>query len=178
MSGPTASGRVWVRFEERHMPREGLGELALAALRVSPDGFAVLADGEPRTLRTEEPQAGLTLECLMTRLSAEVRATLQTALDATSDAFAVYDVERGDECGISGLRLVLINLAGAQPLASGDPDELVGQDLRDFYPEVRWSSADDERWGWSSSTSTVSRASMTASATQWVTSCCRPWAHG
>lgn len=128
---------------------------------------ATLTDGEPRTLRTEEPQAGLTLECLMARLSAggvervvvatrdvtelaagerlltaayemtaEVRATLQTALDATSDAFAVYDVERGDEGGISDLRLVLINLAGAQSLVSGDPDELVGQDLRAFYPEA------------------------------------------
>lgn len=206
------------------MPREGLGELALAALGASADGFTVfhaergrdgevtrfvvdlvndvsaqwagrdvgecsgldlleldpaaldtgrwalmratLADGEPRRLRTKQPEPRVTLECLMTRhgvqgaervvvatrdvtelvagerllaaayeMTAEVRATLQTALDATTDAFAVYDVERDAEGEISGLRLVLINLAGALPLADGgDPDELVGQDLRDFYP--------------------------------------------
>jgi diguanylate cyclase (GGDEF)-like protein len=206
------------------MPREGLAELALAALGASADGFAVfhaersrdgevtcfvvdlvndvsaqwagrdvdecsgldlmeldptaldtgrwalmratLADGEPRRLRTELPETQVTLECLMTRhgvqgaervvvatrdvtelvagerllaaayeMTAEVRATLQTALDATTDAFAVYDVERDVEGEISSLRLVLINVAGALPLADGgDPDELVGQDLRDFYP--------------------------------------------
>jgi diguanylate cyclase (GGDEF)-like protein len=206
------------------MPREGLGELALAALRASADGFTVyhtergpdgevtrfvvdlvndasagwagrdvdecpgldlmeldpiavasgrwalmlatLVDGEPRRLRTERPDSGVVLEFLMTRhgaeddgrvvvatrdvtelvtgerlltaayeMTAEVRATLQTALDATSDAFAVYDVEPDDEGEISGLRLVLINLAGALGLADGgDPDELVGQDLRDIYP--------------------------------------------
>jgi diguanylate cyclase (GGDEF)-like protein len=205
------------------MRRDGLGELALAALRASADGFAVyrvergqdgevttfvvelvndafagwagrstqecvgldvtdldpdardngrralmvatLTDGEPRRLRTERPDLGVTLECLMTRhtrdggervvvttrdvtelvagerllsaayeMTAEVRATLQTALDATSDAFAVYDVERDGDGVIVGLRLVLINMAGALPLSDGGPDALVGQDLRDFYP--------------------------------------------
>jgi diguanylate cyclase (GGDEF)-like protein len=212
------------------MGREGLGELALAALRASADGFAVyrlergpdgepdrfvadvvnetlagwwgrtvdeclgcdlteldpgthqndrralmlatLSDGAPRRLRTERPDGGATLECVMTRctgeaervviatrdvselvagerllsaayeMTAEVRATLQTALDATSDAFAVYDVERDVDGVITGLRLVLINLAGALLLADGDPDALVGQDLRDFYP----SATADELW--------------------------------
>jgi diguanylate cyclase (GGDEF)-like protein len=206
------------------MPREGLGELALAALGVSADGFAVcrverapddriesfiidlvnesaarwlgrtverclgarmrellpsvaelglwdlmvatLVDGQVRKERLELPGASdTTLEFLMTRLladdteyvvvvghdvteivagerlltaayemTAEVRATLQTALDSTSDAFAVYDVERDDQGQIRGLALVLINLAGAQLLSHGDPDELVGQELRDLYP--------------------------------------------
>ncbi len=211
------------------MPREGLGELALAALDASADGFAVLRarrgpqgdlvrwvpalvnrtladllaqladdgtgpdgldrgdllelepgtatrglwelsaatllDGQRRRVRLDLHEAtpdGPVLECLISRLqeelvvlsfrdiselaagerllaaayemTAEVRATLQTALDSTSDAFAVYDVERDLGGAITGLRLVLINLAGALPLASGDPDELVGQDLRDFYP--------------------------------------------
>jgi diguanylate cyclase (GGDEF)-like protein len=129
---------------------------------------ATLADGEPRKQRTEQPEAGLTLECLMTRygtpgvervvvatrdvtelvagerllatayeMTAEVRATLQTALDATSDAFAVYEVERDAERAVCGLRLVLINVAGAMPLACGGPDELVGRDLCDFYPDAR-----------------------------------------
>lgn len=206
------------------MGREGLGQLALAALRASADGLSVyhlergsdgdparfvtelvnpafarwlgrteddcagrdlteldpathesgrfdlmlatLADGQPRRLRTELPD-GTTLECVMTRapgetervvvatrdvtdlvagerllaaayeMTAEVRATLQTALDATSDAFAVYDVVRDDDGVIQGLTLVLMNLAGALPLADGDPDALVGQDLCDLYPAAK-----------------------------------------
>jgi diguanylate cyclase (GGDEF)-like protein len=82
-----------------------------------------------------ELAAGERLLAAAYEMTADVRATLQTALDATSDAFAVYDVVRDADAAICGLQLVLINVAGALPLSGGDPDELVGQDLRDFYPE-------------------------------------------
>jgi diguanylate cyclase (GGDEF)-like protein len=65
--------------------------------------------------------------------TAAVRATLQTALDATSEAFAVYDVVRDDQARLRGLHLVLINASGAAPLGA-DPDDLVGQDLREIHP--------------------------------------------
>jgi len=64
-----------------------------------------------------------------------VRSTLQTALDATSDAFAVYDVRRDSFGRPVGLSLIAINKAGASPLAAG-PEELIGRDLLDFFPEA------------------------------------------
>ncbi|MEJ2577596.1 MAG: GGDEF domain-containing protein, partial [Kineosporiaceae bacterium] len=67
--------------------------------------------------------------------AARVRATLQTALDATTDAFAVYSVELGTGLIPSALPLLMINAAGAAPI--GDPDDLVGRDLRDFYPAAQ-----------------------------------------
>lgn len=208
------------------MPREGLGELALAALGASADGFAVcrvertpddqidgfvvdlvnesatrwlgrsvgqclgvrvselfpsaaelglldlmaatLADGQSRKEKLVLPgTSDSTLEFVITRLlvddaeyvvvvehdvteivigerlltaayemTAEVRATLQTALDSTSDAFAVYDVEREEQGQVRKLTLVLINLAGALLLSNGDPDEPVGRELRDLYPSA------------------------------------------
>jgi diguanylate cyclase (GGDEF)-like protein len=67
--------------------------------------------------------------------TAAVHATLQTALDATSEAFAVYDMVRDDQACLCGLHLVLINASGAAPL-DADPDDLVGQDLREIYPDA------------------------------------------
>ena len=67
--------------------------------------------------------------------TAAVRATLQTALDATSEAFAVYDVIRDDQACLRGLHLVLINASGAAPLGA-DADDLVGRDLRDIHPDA------------------------------------------
>jgi len=67
--------------------------------------------------------------------TAEVRATLQTALDATSEAFAVCDVVRDDQAHPARLPVVLINAAGAAPLGT-DPDDLVGRDLQEVYPTV------------------------------------------
>ena len=65
--------------------------------------------------------------------TANARATLQTALDATSDAFAVYDVARDRLGQVDRLRLVMINAAGAAPL-NRRPQTLVGWDLREVEP--------------------------------------------
>jgi diguanylate cyclase (GGDEF)-like protein len=67
--------------------------------------------------------------------AAGVRATLQTALDSTSDCFAVYDVQYDSDLTPSELRLVMINAAGAEPF--GVPDDLIGMDLREFYPVAK-----------------------------------------
>jgi len=94
-------------------------------------------DGDQVVVATRDVSelvAGERLLSAAYEMTAEVRATLQTALDATSDAFAVYDVERDAYGELTGLRLVLINLAGALPLTDGDPDALVGMELREFYP--------------------------------------------
>jgi diguanylate cyclase (GGDEF)-like protein len=96
------------------------------------------ADGERVVVATRDVSelvAGERLLAAAYEMTAEVRATLQTALDATSDAFAVYDVVRDDDGRLTGLRLVMINMAGALPLADGDPEALVGRDLRDFFPD-------------------------------------------
>jgi diguanylate cyclase (GGDEF)-like protein len=69
--------------------------------------------------------------------TAEVRATLQTALDASTEAFAVYDVVRDGDSRASGLELVLINMAGAQQLGVGEPEDLTGGLLEDFFPDAR-----------------------------------------
>ena len=68
--------------------------------------------------------------------TAEVRATLQTALDATTEAFAVYDVVRDQDSRVSGLQLVLINAAGALQLGAEDAEDLTGGDPRDFFPDA------------------------------------------
>ncbi|HET9657765.1 MAG TPA: diguanylate cyclase [Kineosporiaceae bacterium] len=68
--------------------------------------------------------------------AASARATLQTALDSTSDAFAIYDVVRNEQERVGELRLVLINMAGAAPLGR-EPEELVGEELYDLFPAVR-----------------------------------------
>lgn len=73
--------------------------------------------------------------------AAGVRATLRAVLDATSDRFAVYDVELDDELTPVGLRLVLMNAAGAGPL--GAVEDLIGQDLRELYPRA----VDSGLWG-------------------------------
>ncbi|HET9655947.1 MAG TPA: GGDEF domain-containing protein [Kineosporiaceae bacterium] len=115
----------------------------------SPDGMPVVVECLLTRLATDpaeavvmtvrdisELAAGERLLAAAYEMTAEVRATLQTALDSTSDAFAVYDVVRDDGGGMSGLRLVLMNLAGALLLSDGDADDLVGRDMRDFYPEA------------------------------------------
>lgn len=68
--------------------------------------------------------------------AASARATLQTALDSTSDAFAVYDVLRGADGLIDRLRLVMINVAGAAPLGAA-PADLAGWDLREVDPTAQ-----------------------------------------
>ena len=68
--------------------------------------------------------------------TAAVRATMQAALDATTDGFAVYDVTYNPDGGLDRLSLVLMNRAGAGALGFNEPDDLFGQDLREFYPDV------------------------------------------
>lgn len=60
------------------------------------------------------------------------RATLQTALDATSDAFAVFDVARGDDGELGSLCLRLVNAAGAASCGVA-PDLLIGCGLPDLF---------------------------------------------
>lgn len=64
-----------------------------------------------------------------------MQVLLQTALDATSDAFAVYRVHRDRHGAVAGTSLMVINQAGARPLP-GDQKDLVGQDLREFFPRA------------------------------------------
>jgi diguanylate cyclase (GGDEF)-like protein len=68
--------------------------------------------------------------------TASVQATLQTALDSTSDAFAVYDVVRDEHHEVTGVRLVMVNQSGADAFGTTGPDELVDVDLRDLDAEA------------------------------------------
>jgi diguanylate cyclase (GGDEF)-like protein len=68
--------------------------------------------------------------------TAEVQATLQTALDATTDAFAIYDLNHDGDHHLLGLRLVLMNASGARELGLRCPADVVGMDLRDFHPSA------------------------------------------
>jgi diguanylate cyclase (GGDEF)-like protein len=67
--------------------------------------------------------------------TAEMRATLQTALDATTDGFAVYAVERDHQGRLIELHNLHTNLAGAQSLGL-DPEEVVGRTLHEVLPDV------------------------------------------
>jgi len=68
--------------------------------------------------------------------TAEVQATLQTALDATTDAFAIFELNHDGDHHILGLQLVLMNVSGARELGLCGPGEVVGMDLRDFHPSA------------------------------------------
>ena len=65
--------------------------------------------------------------------TAEMRATLQTALDATSDGFAVYNLTRGEDGSLLSLRVVHANAAGASSLGF-DPLDMIDRDLREIFP--------------------------------------------
>jgi len=63
----------------------------------------------------------------------------RAALDASPDGFAIYQVitdpgPHGGQAHVTALQLVSINSAGAAGFG-GDRDTLIGQDLRDIYPE-------------------------------------------
>ena len=117
-----------VRRERMTVPA-GSGELTLQ--------LHVAAFGADRVVLTaRDITERVTGEKLLTQAhqqTANARATLQTALDATSDAFAVYDVVRDRHGQIDRLRLVMINAAGAAPLDQR-PQALVGWDLREVDP--------------------------------------------
>jgi diguanylate cyclase (GGDEF)-like protein/PAS domain S-box-containing protein len=68
--------------------------------------------------------------------TAEMRATLQTALDATSDGFAVYELELDEDAMLSALHVVHANEAGAGYLGL-DPTEMVGMEIREVLPTVQ-----------------------------------------
>jgi diguanylate cyclase (GGDEF)-like protein/PAS domain S-box-containing protein len=67
--------------------------------------------------------------------TAEMRATLQTALDATSDCFAVYALEWDEDRFLTGLRVLHANAAACASLRL-EPDEMVNRELRELFPEV------------------------------------------
>jgi diguanylate cyclase (GGDEF)-like protein len=73
--------------------------------------------------------------------AASAQATLDAALDATTDGFAVFDVDHG-AAGAEHARLVLINTSGARLLGHQDRAELTGQELRKLFPH----SASAQLW--------------------------------
>jgi diguanylate cyclase (GGDEF)-like protein len=68
--------------------------------------------------------------------TANARAALQAALDATSDSFAVYALERDAAGNVERIVVRLANTAAAEPLGF-TPEDLVGQDLLDAFPELQ-----------------------------------------
>ena len=67
--------------------------------------------------------------------TAEMRVTLQTALDATSEGFAIYQLEWDDAMRLAALRVVHANAAGAEFLGL-EPDAMVGMELHELFPEA------------------------------------------
>jgi diguanylate cyclase (GGDEF)-like protein/PAS domain S-box-containing protein len=70
--------------------------------------------------------------------TAEMRATLQTALDATSDCFAVYALEWEERPGarvLTGLRVLHVNAAASERLGR-EPEDMIGMELHEFFPDV------------------------------------------
>jgi diguanylate cyclase (GGDEF)-like protein len=57
-------------------------------------------------------------------------------LDATTDAFAIFELNHDGDHHILGLQLVLMNVSGARELGLCGPGEVVGMDLRDFHPSA------------------------------------------
>ena len=123
---------------------DGAGALRGRHVVTTPDGDRVL-DGVVTLLDTDlvlttwrDVTDAVEGERLLERAyeeTAEMRATLQTALDATSDGFAVYSLEWDDHRALTGLRVVHANAAGAQSLGL-DPNDLVGLELHEFLPDV------------------------------------------
>ncbi len=68
--------------------------------------------------------------------AATTRVALQTALDATSDSFAVYGLERDRSGQVRRIVVRLANTAAAGPLGY-EPDALVGRDLLEVFPDLR-----------------------------------------
>jgi hypothetical protein len=124
------AGPALQRIERDAGPEGGAAVLEAVITRLGQD--RVVLAGRDVT----ELASGQRLLAAAYEQTAEVRATLQTALDATTEAFAVYDVVRDQHSRVSGLRLVLINAAGALQLGVEDPEDLTGGDLRDFFPDA------------------------------------------
>jgi diguanylate cyclase (GGDEF)-like protein len=102
------------------------------------DGLYVPIDGDTLLVTWRDVTDAVEGERLLERAyeeTAEMRVTLQTALDATSDGFAVYALESDDEGQLVELRVVHANAAGAMSLGL-DPFEMVGMGLHEFFPDV------------------------------------------
>jgi diguanylate cyclase (GGDEF)-like protein/PAS domain S-box-containing protein len=108
------------------------------------DGFQVRLDLDTLLVGWRDVTQIIEGERLLSRAydeTAEMRVTLQTALDATSDGFAVYGLERDEDGRLQNLRLVHANAAGAASVGF-EPADLVGMDLREFFP----GAADSGLW--------------------------------
>jgi diguanylate cyclase (GGDEF)-like protein len=68
--------------------------------------------------------------------TASARAALQAALDATTDSFAVYGLERDESGAVARIVVRLANAAAAEPLGFS-PEDLVGHDLLEVFPELQ-----------------------------------------
>ena len=116
----------------RRMPAEVAGERTLLDTEVVRlDGGTVMCSWRDVTDLAES-------EALLSHAyeeTAEMRVTLQTALDATSDGFAVYQLEWDDSMSLVGMRVVHANVAGAESLGL-DPDTMIGMELHEFFPAV------------------------------------------
>ena len=68
--------------------------------------------------------------------TAMARAALQAALDATTDSFAVYGLERNETGTVERIVVRLANTAAAEPLGFS-PQDVVGHDLLEAFPDLQ-----------------------------------------
>jgi diguanylate cyclase (GGDEF)-like protein len=68
--------------------------------------------------------------------TATTRAALQAALDATTDSFAVYGLIRDEGGAVARIVVRLANAAAAEPLGFS-PENLVGHDLLEVFPDLQ-----------------------------------------
>jgi diguanylate cyclase (GGDEF)-like protein len=120
------------RTRTEHVAEDGIRTVETVVTAIDPDGL--LMDFRDVT----DQVAG---EAMLTRAyeeTAEMRATLQTALDATSDGFAVYGLDLDDAGDLAALHVLHANAAGAESLGL-DPDAMIGMEVHEFFPEVETS---------------------------------------
>jgi diguanylate cyclase (GGDEF)-like protein/PAS domain S-box-containing protein len=68
------------------------------------------------------------------RETAEVRATLHTALDATSDGFLVFELDRAADGAVTGMRIIHANAASTAGIGAA-PEDVLGRDPREVFPQ-------------------------------------------
>jgi diguanylate cyclase (GGDEF)-like protein/PAS domain S-box-containing protein len=66
--------------------------------------------------------------------TAAVRATLHTALDATSDGFLVFELDRDQDGAVTGMRIIHANAAATAGTGLA-PQDVLGRDPRSVYPQ-------------------------------------------
>ncbi|MDQ1287706.1 MAG: hypothetical protein QG622_1271 [Actinomycetota bacterium] len=102
------------------------------------EGFLARLDGETLLCSWRNVTERINAQDLLNRAyeeTAEMRVTLQTALDATSDAFAVYALEWDEWGELMGMRVVHANTAAGDSLGL-TAEDMIGQELRDVFPEA------------------------------------------